>query len=77
MTYRGHVHNGAVVLDERAALPEGASVEVSVLSEPQTSRSGPSPTFYSEFKDLIGQVKNMPEDGAVNLDHYLYGHPKR
>ena len=31
MTYRGHVKNGAVVLDTPAALPEGAAVEVSVI----------------------------------------------
>jgi hypothetical protein len=31
MTYRGHVRNGTVVLDEPAHLPEGASVEVNVV----------------------------------------------
>jgi len=28
MTHRGHVRNGVVVLDEPAALPEGATVEI-------------------------------------------------
>jgi hypothetical protein len=31
MTYRGHVRNGAVVLDAPVVLPEGAAVEVSVV----------------------------------------------
>lgn len=30
MTCRGHVHNGAIVLDEPVKLPEGAQVEVDV-----------------------------------------------
>ena len=34
MTYRGHVKNGAVVLDAPVALPEGAAVEVVVVATP-------------------------------------------
>ncbi len=26
---------------------------------------------------LAGTVHGLPEDAAVNLDHYLYGHPKQ
>lgn len=32
MTYRGLVRNGAVVLDPPATLPEGAAVEVNVVT---------------------------------------------
>jgi hypothetical protein len=31
MTYRGHVRNGQIMLDEPARLPEGAPVSVEVL----------------------------------------------
>ncbi|HSZ57634.1 MAG TPA: hypothetical protein VK797_18370 [Tepidisphaeraceae bacterium] len=31
MTYRGHVKNGQIALDEPTALPEGAEVSVQVL----------------------------------------------
>ncbi len=31
MTYRGHIRNGAVVLEPPATLPEGTAVEVSVI----------------------------------------------
>jgi hypothetical protein len=34
MTFRGHVHNGQVVLDEPVSLPEGAMVQVSPLDQP-------------------------------------------
>jgi hypothetical protein len=33
MTYRGHVHNGAIILDEAAALPDGMEVVVSALTD--------------------------------------------
>ena len=33
MTYRGHVENGVVVLDEPAELPEGAIVRVALADE--------------------------------------------
>lgn len=31
MTYRGHIKNGQVTLDEPAHLPEGAEVKVEIL----------------------------------------------
>jgi len=34
MTYRGHVKNGEIKLDEPARLPEGAEVNVEVVQEP-------------------------------------------
>lgn len=33
MTYRGHVKNGQVTLDEPAPLPEGAEVNVEVVAQ--------------------------------------------
>jgi len=32
MTFRGHVENGAIVLDDTATLPEGAHVVIEVKS---------------------------------------------
>ena len=34
MTFRGHVHNGLVVFDEPASLPEGIEVQVSLVHSP-------------------------------------------
>src|ERR1051326_6804047 len=31
MTYRGHVRNGQIMLDEPAGLPEGAEVQINVV----------------------------------------------
>ena len=40
LTYRGHVKNGQIKLDEPARLPEGARVNVDVVEESE-SESGP------------------------------------
>ena len=35
------------------------------------------PTLLERMKDFVGTVDNLPPDSSVNLDHYLYGSPKR
>ena len=37
----------------------------------------PGPTLADRLKDFIGSVDDLPEDASTNLDHYLYGHPKK
>jgi hypothetical protein len=78
MTYRGHVNNGVVVLDDAVTLPEGTSVNV----EPTRARhDGPTttdiPTLCERLRPFIGKAKGLPPDASVNLDHYLYGTPKQ
>ncbi|HPD17635.1 MAG TPA: hypothetical protein PLE19_22070 [Planctomycetota bacterium] len=79
MTYKGHVKNGLVVLDEPASLREGERVSVRPLRrrrrpEPQDEQA---PTLYDELKPVIGKAKGLPADAARNHDHYLYGMPRR
>jgi hypothetical protein len=33
--------------------------------------------LYDCLKDVIGKAVGLPEDAALNVEHYLYGHPKR
>jgi hypothetical protein len=78
MVVRGHVKNGTVVLDEPTKLPEGAEVEVSVLAPPAASQvEGEDPTLYDRLKPIIGAAQGLPSDASANVDHYLYGHPKK
>ena len=83
MVYRGHVKNGVVVLDDPQALPEGAEVNVepiedSQIQEPPTGEPTEGVrTLYDRLKPLIGAIKDSPPDLSRNLDHYLYGLPKR
>ncbi len=79
MTYRGHVENGVVVLDEPAKLPEGAEVEVTLREQRDASVGDEKriPTLAERLAPLIGCVKGLPSDFAENHDHYLHGAPKK
>ena len=78
MVYKAHVHEGQVVMDNGAALPEGAELRIEVVPTPPTTESDDEgPTLYERLKPIIGQAKGLPADAARNLDHYLYGHPKQ
>ncbi len=78
MTYRGHVCNGVVVLDDAVALPEGLDVKVEPMeSGPAESAAKDIPTLYERLEPFIGKAEGLPPDASVNLDHYLYGVPKQ
>lgn len=66
MTYRGHIQNGVVVLDEPVQLDEGTEVRVEpLLSTPKT--------LAEQFADVIGKAIDLPPDMAEQHDHYLKG----
>ena len=72
MCYHGTVRNGVVVLEQDAKLPEGTAVRV----EPE-----PQPVVNDDDLDPAWRIGELAKDTgipdlAVNLDHYLYGHPK-
>lgn len=78
MIYRGRMHNGSVVFDQPTGLADGVPVEVQVV-DPVEGR-GPaieSPSLYDRLQDLIGLAQDFPSDAAQQIDHYLYGTPKR
>jgi len=74
MTYREHVKNGAVVLDDPGQLPEGAEVDVALRRPADPSM--PS-TLPERFGDLVGSCSDLPRDMAENHDHYLHGREKK
>ena len=79
MTYRGKVVNGVVVLNGKVRLAEGS--EVMVQPRPAAKKSSSSRkvkrTLAERLASVIGKATGLPADGSVNLDHYLYGLPKR
>jgi hypothetical protein len=80
MSIRGRVRNGVVVLDQGQNLPEGSEVAVQLIDKKQRAgsrRSSPSKGSRKGLLKHAGKVKNLPADAARNLDHYLYGHPKK
>ena len=78
MSYRGIVKNGVVVLEAGADLPEGTTVKV----EPESWESVfPKAPMCHPEEDPVYRMSELAADTgitdlAVNLDHYLYGHPK-
>jgi hypothetical protein len=78
MVYRGHVENGSIQLDGSVILPEGAEVRVEVVAPASGGESkGQVLSLYERLRPVIGAAKCLPPDASVNVDHYLYGHPKK
>lgn len=81
MAYRGQVRNGVILLDEGIELAEGTKVRVELLDAKSAHESSEGaskvPTLYERLKPFIGAAKDLPPDMSVNLDHYLYGVPKK
>ena len=84
------IHNIDAIYDhgvlrptEPLSLPEGARVRLRV--EEQNGSEQPTveptecelPTLLERLKNVVGTVDDLPEDSSTNLDHYLYGRPKR
>jgi hypothetical protein len=70
MTYRGHIKNGSVVIDEPIALPDGAEVTVDLVPVQ------PPVPLAELLKDVIGNATGLPPDASSHKRHYLYGQPK-
>jgi hypothetical protein len=71
MTYRGHVQSGVVVFDGPESPPEGATVEVAVLS------ANPESSLRDLLLEFAGTIDGLPSDMAAQHDHYIHGRPKR
>ncbi|GEM_PF-5445426 len=49
--------------------PEDQSNEVSSIEDSDMS-------LYERLRPIFGIANDLPKDGSINLDHYLYGTPK-
>ena len=74
MTIRGLVKDGVVVPEAEGQLQEGAEV---MISSPDLSSGTVQTSLAEAMQDFIGIGNDMPADGSRNLDHYLYGAPKK
>jgi hypothetical protein len=77
MTHHATVRNGALVLEEPVALPEGSHVEVelrpAISVDDDAASDKTLPTLSEQLADLIGSAPGLPPDLAENHDRYLYG----
>ena len=78
MVYQGTVQNGVVVFESGIHLPEGSPVKVEILSVPDEV---PQAKLDPDQLDPVFRMGELAVDTGipdlgVNIDHYLYGHPK-
>ena len=73
MSFTATVENGAIKLPPDVVLPNGTEVRI----EPVEVESEKPRPFSERYAKFIGVVKDGPTDLADNLDHYLYGLPRR
>jgi len=67
MTYRGHVKNGQIMLDEPTPLPEGAGVNVEVLSGDFPMNSARQLAALESFADGMAKwTRNLPPGHVVD-----------
>lgn len=76
MSFTGHVLNGSVVFDTPLPLPDGTTVRVEAVAASSPAASGKR-SLLQRLGDVVGKVEGLPADAATNVDHYLYGQPKR
>lgn len=78
MVYQGTVQNGVVVFANGIHLPDGTSVRIEpvIVQVPEQ----PMKTDDSELDPIFRMGELAVDTGipdlAINIDHYLYGHPK-
>jgi len=75
MVYRGKTKNNMVVLPENIQLVDG--LDVDVLVQDPAPQQEQTPTVWNELLKIAGTVHSGRTDGSKNVDHYLYGLPKR
>lgn len=71
MTYRGRVQNGVVVIEGGVAIPDGTVVTIET-HEVRAAAGAEDPLY--KLGELA--IESGVPDLALNIDHYLYGHPK-
>jgi hypothetical protein len=65
------------VLEGGVKLEDGTAVEVRAVPSARLSPRLAPGTIWEELAAVSGTVDGLPPDAARNIDHYLYGLPKR
>jgi hypothetical protein len=77
MVYQGTIHNGVVVIENGVQLPEGTAVRVELIEEERSEeKHSPKDDIDIVFRMGDYAIETGIPDLGVNIDHYLYAHPK-
>ena len=71
MTYRGHVRNGVIVLDDAVPLEEGAEVRVEIETKASQEQNLLGVPLAQRLARVIGKASDLPQDWSLNHDDYL------
>jgi hypothetical protein len=74
MSLTGHVQNGVVVFDTPTSLPEGTVVRIEAID---VAAQPAKRSLLDRLGEMVGKAEGLPADASQNVDHYLYGHPKK
>jgi hypothetical protein len=66
------MQNGVVVFDGDQKPTEGTAVRIDVIGDQVDEAS-----LSKALLKLAGKAEGFPPDSSVNVDHYLYGLPKK
>jgi hypothetical protein len=72
MTYLGRIKGGVVVFDGEQKPGEGTLVRIEPVESPNEQVNG-----GNRLLKWAGRIEGRPSDSSVQLDHYLYGLPKK
>jgi hypothetical protein len=56
---------------------ERVDAQLHKLLEPAQSKTQPQKPLREVLLQFAGKAQGLPPDYSINLDHYLYGLPKR
>lgn len=80
---RAHFDGKVFVPDESVNIPAGTAARVVVIPivEPVATEESPSDcrplAGLAAILDAMPSESSLPPDASINIDHYLYGAPKR
>lgn len=77
MSFTATVENDSIKLPPGIHLPDGTEVVIEPREKAPAAAAPERKTLAERYAKFIGVVKDAPPDLAENLDHYLYGLPKR
>jgi hypothetical protein len=70
------------IIEKLRALPRRQQREVLAFVEELVQKNPPRQTIWEKMDDIIASIPpevldELPADASENLDHYLYGAPKK
>lgn len=70
MSITAVIEQGVIKLPNNVPWASGTVVRIEPVDEG-------TPTLWESLNEFDGMARDMPEDLAANLDHYVHGHARK